>query len=79
MCDIRCRTADSPVEKCQCSCGGENHGSQMLLWDFDFDELVVGECEVCDTQVIADSSPGGTVLVCYDCYDAPDPCDAKAL
>lgn len=55
-CNIRCRTAKTPVEKCQCSCGGDNHGQTATLSEFASEPIEsdnVGgnteelECEVC--------------------------------
>ena len=31
MCDIRCKTAETPASNCNCDCNGENHGTQTGL------------------------------------------------
>lgn len=33
-CTVRCKTATTPVNRCECSCGGANHGTQQSVTEW---------------------------------------------
>lgn len=83
-CSIRCQTADTPEENCECSgCDSDLHGSQNSLFDFEqsTDDCNSEEelCAVCGRDVDINECPAvtsGTLLAEFYDLDEEDEVEA---